>query len=190
MKKDLIKPINSSFLSCEKDVAIILDKLFTEDKVHANELKRLLVINTKDCLDMTNERYQKIIDEYTVKRLFDEGYIRLTPKLTFEEHDEVRSYILLSFDNFTPSGNNEFRDCIINFDVVSHIDYWNLQNFQLRPIKIIGYIDGLLNKTKLTGIGELNFLGANELILDKELSGYTIMYAAVHGNDDVIPAED
>ena len=103
MKKDLIKPINSSFLSCEKDVAIILDKLFTEDKVHANELKRLLVINTKDCLDMTNERYQKIIDEYTVKRLFDEGYIRLTPKLTFEEHDEVRSYILLSFDNFTPS---------------------------------------------------------------------------------------
>ena len=190
MKKNLIKPINSSFLSCEKDVAIILDKLFTEDKVHANELKRLLVINTKDCLDMTNERYQKIIDEYTVKKLFDEGYIRLTPKLTFEEHDEVRSYILLSFDNFTPSGNNEFRDCIINFDVVSHIDYWNLQNFQLRPIKILGYIDGLLNKTKLTGIGELNFLGANELILDKELSGYTIMYAAVHGSDDVIPAED
>ena len=122
-------------------------------------------------------------------RLFDEGYIRLTPKLTFEEHDEVRSYILLSFDNFTPSGNNEFRDCVINFDVVSHIDYWNLQNFQLRPIKILGYIDGLLNKTKLTGIGELNFLGANELILDKELSGYTIMYAAVHGSDDLIPVE-
>ena len=54
----------------------------------------------------------------------------------------------------------------------------------------MGYIDGLLNQTKLTGIGELNFLGANELILDKELSGYTIMYAAVHGSDDLIPAED
>ena len=68
-------------------------------------------------------------------------------------------------------------------------EYWYLQDYKLRPFKIVGYIDGLLNKTKLTGIGELNFLGANELILDKELSGYTIMYAAVHGSDDLIPAE-
>lgn len=190
MKRDFYKPIKSSFLSCEKDVALILDKLFTEDKIHAEELKRLLVINTTDCLDMSNQRYKKIVDSYSVKRLFDEGYIRLTPKITFSEHEEIRSYILLSFDNFTPSGNEEFRDCVINFDIISHIDYWNLQDFQLRPVKIAGYVDGLLNKTKLTGIGELNFFGANELILDKELSGYTLMYAAVHGSDDLIPVED
>lgn len=190
MKKDLIKPINSSFLSCEKDVAIILDKLFTEDKVHANELKRLLVINTKDCLDMTNERYQKIIDKYTVKKLFDEGYIKLSPKFKLGEHEEIKSYVVLSFNNFTPSKNNEFRDCIITFDIICHVDYWDVGNFRQRPIKIMGYIDGLLNKTKLTGIGELNFLGANELILDKELCGYTLLYEAVHGSDDVIPAEN
>ena len=29
-----------------------------------------------------------------------------------------------------------------------------------------------------------------ELILNENLSGYTLMYRAVHGTDDVIPSQD
>ena len=50
-----------------------------------------------------------------------------------------------------------------------------------------GYIDGILDKSKLSGIGELNFMGCNELILNENLSGYTLMYQAVHGSDDRLP---
>ena len=57
----------------------------------------------------------------------------------------------------------------------------------IRPLKIAGYIDGILNKSKLSGIGELNFLGCNQLILDEELSGYSLSYRAIHGSDDKLP---
>jgi hypothetical protein len=65
-----------------------------------------------------------------------------------------------------------------------------MNDFQIRPIKIAGYIDGILNNTKLTGIGELNFMGLNEIVLDEVLSGYTLSYRAIHGSDDRIPDEE
>jgi hypothetical protein len=65
-----------------------------------------------------------------------------------------------------------------------------MDDYQIRPLKIAGYIDGILNKSKLTGIGELNFMGCNELVLDEVLSGYTLSYRAIHGSDDKIPGEE
>jgi len=44
----------------------------------------------------------------------------------------------------------------------------------------------MLNKCKLTGIGRLEFLGCNMLVLDEALAGYTLSYRAVHGSDDKI----
>lgn len=191
MRKDLVKPrIVSSFLSCEKDVELILKKLFVESRPYSDTLKKLLVINAKDCLDGENKNYQRVINEMSIKKLRDEGYIRLEPKISFGEHEEVKSYILISFDNFIPNPTNpEYRDCTVTFDVVCHTDYWDVLDYRLRPIKIVGYIDGILNETKLTGIGKFHFLGCNQLILNEDLSGYTLMYRAVHDvdGDDKLP---
>lgn len=188
MKKDLVKPIYSSFLSCEKDFETILKKLFFDDRKRADILKRLLIINTSDCLDNeTSPVYAAAINK-SVKQMKDEGYIRIVPKIEFSEHEEVKSYILISFDNFTPNEENpEFRDCTVHIDILCHTDCWDIGNFRIRPLKIAGYIDGLLNESKLSGIGTLNFLGCNELVLSSDLSGYSLMYRAVHGSDDIIP---
>jgi hypothetical protein len=43
-----------------------------------------------------------------------------------------------------------------------------------------------LNNAKLSGIGTLDFLSCNEIVLNQELSGYCLMYRAVHGSDDII----
>jgi len=76
-------------------------------------------------------------------------------------------YVIISFDNFTPNATNpEFRDCTLNFDILVHPDHWNLGNFALRPYKIAGELDGMFDKTKMTGIGELQFAGANNLVLN------------------------
>lgn len=196
MRKDLTKPdIRSSFLSCEKDTETILRRLFIESRPHSDVLKKLLIINTKDCLTAQGEKLnymQEKINLFNLKSLIDNQYIRLFPKLTFGEHEEVKSYILISFDNFTPNETNpEYRDCTVTFDVVCHTDYWSLDNFQLRPLKIVGYIDGILNETKLSGIGRFHFMGCSQLILNEDLSGYTLMYRAVHdvdGDDKIPPA--
>ena len=194
MRKDLIRPdIRSSFLSCEKDTETILRRLFIESRPHSDTLKKLLIINTKDCLTAQGEKLNYMQDKinlFSIKDLIDNQYVRLFPKLTFGEHEEVKSYILISFDNFTPNETNpEYRDCTVTFDVVCHTDYWSLDNFQLRPLKIVGYIDGILNETKLSGIGRFHFMGCSQLILNEDLSGYTLMYRAVHDvdGDDKIP---
>lgn len=183
---------NSSFLSCEKDTETILRRLFVESYPYSDTLKRLLVINTKDCLDNNeSEVINKTISEMTVAKMRQEGYIKLEPKIEMPEHEEVKAYIIISFDNFTPNETNPFyRDCTISFDIICHTDYWDIGNYRLRPLKIAGYIDGLLNNCRLSGIGILNFLGASQLVLNQDLSGYTLTYRAVHGNDDRLSPQE
>ena len=190
MKRDTIltaNRFNSSFLSCEKDIETILKKLFIESKPYSDILKRLLVINTKDCLEDNSEVVLNKIQQTTLSQLIKDKYIRLSPKIEIEEHDEVKAYLIISSDNYTTNETNPYyRDCTITFDIICYTDYWDIGNYRLRPLKIAGYIDGILNNAKLSGIGTFNFIGCNELILNETLSGYTLSYRAIHGNDDKI----
>lgn len=179
----------SSFLSCEKDTETIIRKLFVDSRPYSDVLKRLLLINTSDCLeDMTNQTYIDKIKNTSIAEMRKEGYIRLTPKIKLGENEEVKSYLVISFDNFSPTATNpQFRDNVIMIDIICHTDYWEMGDYRLRPLKIAGYIDGILNECRLSGIGKLQFIGCNEIVLSEELSGYCLMYAAVHGSDDEIP---
>ena len=121
-----------------------------------------------------------------MKELIEGKYITLVPKIKMNEHEEVKSYIVISFDNFRPNESNPYyRDCTVMIDVLCHTDYWDIGNYRQRPIKIAGYIDGILNETKLSGIGSFKFLGCNELVLSENLSGYCLVYDATHGVDDI-----
>lgn len=183
----------STFLSCEKDQEEILKKLFVNSKPYSDRLKRLLILNNPDCLDDTNVEYHRVIDDYTLSRLKREGYIRVTPRLDLDEHEQMRSYIILSFDDFTPSQNPEYRDSIISFTIICNTDTWELEDYKLRPYQIAALIDGLMNGTKLSGIGTLQFIGASMINYDERLSGIVVMYSATHeadyNGDEQVPAD-
>lgn len=190
MRRDVLaKPLESSFLSCERDTETILRKLFIDSRQHSKILKRLLVIPNEDCIEDTiNQEYQKV-DDMTLKQLLDDGYIILTPKIKNTEFEKLKAAIVLSFDNFTPTNNPQFRDCSVCIDVVCNLDCWDLMNYQQRPFKILGYIDGILNNTKLSGIGELQFMGCNGPVVNENIGMFSMVYRAVHGSDDIIPDE-
>ena len=187
-----IGKFDSSFLSCEKDTESIIKKLFVESKPYSDELKRLLLINTKDCLfDRTNQAYLDKINKTSVADMREQGYIRLEPRLIFEENEDTKSYLIISFDNFAPNpDNNYYRDTILMIDILCPIDSWDVGNYRIRPLKIAGYIDGILNGCRLSGIGTLEFLGANRIVISENFAGYCLMYGAVHGVDDAIEGED
>ena len=162
---------HSSFLSVEKDLELITNKILKNER-----LKRLLYYTTKDALEKDN------IGEDATYELFGKN-IKIVPKLYID--GSVLNYIIISFDNFTPNATNpEFRDNIISFDVICHFDQWHLKNFQLRPYKIAAELDSMFNGKHLTGIGNLEFLGANPLPINEEFSGFTLIYRAVHGDED------
>ena len=203
MRVDTIsmQPIYSSFLSCEKDMEKIVKLLFVNSKPHSDKLKRLLVINNPDCLDETNQNYQKLIDSKPLSVLRKEGYIRLNPKIARKEFEEIKSYILVTFDNFSPNRvDPKFMDCTVNFDIICYDDEWDLDGFKTRPLVIAGYIDGILNSlsnknkqvwnnnngnnVKLSGMGEYAFLGCNLVVLNQDISMYTLSYRALHFTED------
>ena len=193
MVKDLaMKPFQSSFLSCEKDAEIIFTKLLVESRPYSDDLKRLLVINTRDCLDdKTNPIYLKKIEEMNLQKLVEQGYIGQQLKVNLQEFEEVKSRIIINFDKFSPNVTNpEFRDCNIIITILSHFDVNDLGNYRRRDLKIAGFIDGILQNSRLTGIGTLQLLSGEFLHIDEEISGYSLIYRAIHGSDDKIPESD
>ena len=174
MKKLTYQYPKSSFLSLEKDMGIIIDFFLKNER-----LKKLLYWTTPDCL------FRENLSEEQMLELFDLGYIRMVPK--FKVDRDVLNYIVIRFNNFTRNmTNTEFRNNVIYFDIICHFDQWQMNDFQLRPFKIAAEIDSMLNGKHLSGIGELEFLGCNHTLVNDEFAGLTLMYTAIHGEDDKI----
>ena len=163
----------SSFLSLEKDLGVIVDLILRN-----NNLKKLLHYTTPDALEKPN-----LTEEESIALI--NKNIKIIPKILVDE--EALNCLVISFDGFAPNGRNpQFRDNVIMFDIICHVDQWNLGDFKLRPYKIAGELDSMLNNAKLTGIGEFLFVSGNALTLNSEFSGITLMYEAIHGEEDKI----
>lgn len=171
MKIDGYKPPKSAFLSVEKDLEIIIDKISKNKRI-----QRLLYYTTPDALDKPS------ITEEQAMELFGKN-IKIVPKLYVDK--SVLNYVIINFDNFVTSAENpEFRDNIIEFDIVCHFDQWQLNNLALRPYKIAAEIDSMINNKYLVGIGDIEFLGASQIVLTDEFAGLCLMYQSWHRDDD------
>ena len=171
MRIDGVKRPKSAFLSVEKDMELITRELLKNER-----FKRLLFYNSKDAMERPNLTQEESLS------LINKN-IKIVPKLYVD--GSVLSYVIINFDNFTSNQTNpEFRDNIIEFDIICHFDQWKLKDFQLRPYKIAAEIDSMFNDKHLTGIGKLQFLGANQMILTDEFAGLCLMYSAIHGEED------
>ena len=171
MKKVVYSYPKSSFLSAEKDMGIIVNMIMKNDR-----LKKMLHYTSRDCLNRPN------LTEDETMELFGKN-IKIVPKLYVD--GSVLCYMIVSFDNFSQNATNpEFRDNIVEFDIICHFDQWHMKDFELRPYKIAAELDSMFNGQHLTGIGELQFLGANQIILTDEYAGLCVMYQAIHGEED------
>lgn len=171
MKIDKNPQPKSSFLSMEKDMHLIANMMLRNPR-----LKKLLYYTSADALNRAEPNEDQTLE------MFGKN-IKIVPKLYVD--NSVLNYIIVSFDNFTQNATNpEFRDNIVEFDIICHFDQWALKDFQLRPYKIAAEIDSMFNDKHLTGIGKLEFLGANQMILTDEFAGLCLMYQAIHGEED------
>lgn len=161
----------SSFLSIDKDLNLIISKLLKNQR-----FKKLLYYPTTDCLNLPN-----LTDKESVE-LFGKN-IRIVPKIDIDPG--VQSYVNICFDGFIPNATNpEFRDNTIIFDIYCNYDVWQMEDFQLRPYRIAGEIDSMLNGKHLTGIGDLEFVSANFIGVGQDYGGIMLIYRAVHGGED------
>jgi hypothetical protein len=48
----------------------------------------------------------------------------------------------------------------------------------------------MIQEKKLTGLGDIEFVGANQMVLTDEFAGLCLMYQTVHGTEDRKDAEN
>ena len=171
MKKIIYHYPQSSFLSIEKDMSLIVDMILKN-----GNLKKMLHYTTRDCLlkpDLTEDESLELFNKN----------IKMVPKLYVD--NSVLNYLIIGFDNYSKNKSNpEFRDSIIEFDIICHFDQWQMKDFQLRPYRIAAELDSMFSNRHLTGIGTLQFLGAVQQNYTNEYAGLCLMYQAVHGEED------
>lgn len=174
MKKNQYEYPKSSFLGMAKDTALIMEKILSNKK-----LLKLIYYTTPDW------ESQPDLDSDQIKSLFSNKQISNIPKL-YVDRDKM-NYLRIAFDSFMPNATNPFyRDHIIEISIACHFDDWDINDFELRPYRIAGEIDAMLDGQHLTGIGKLEFLGAEQDIYDREFGGITLKYIAFRGNEDKV----
>lgn len=159
-----------------KDTSLIMKKILGNKKV-----LRLLYHNTKDCL--TDPK--KEVTPAQVAEMFRTKQISNVPKVKIDA--DKKTYLRITFDSFTPNETNTFyRDHIVEIKIICHFDDWDLGDYELRPYRIAGEIDSMLDGQHLTGIGQLYFLNADQSIYDEEYGGVNLRYLAVRGHEDEV----
>lgn len=161
----------SSFLSVEKDMDIIVNMILKNER-----LKKLLYYTTKDCLDKPN------LTEDESLELFGKN-IKIVPEINIE--DTLENYLIIKFDNFTPNDTNpEFRDNIIELDILCPLEACHLRDFKLRPFLIAAELDSMLEQRRLSGIGKTQFAAAATRIFNQNYFLLCLAYKVIHGEED------
>lgn len=172
MKHNSYEYPKSSLLGMPKDAAIIIDRILSNPN-----LLRLLVYETRDW------QSQPLPNGEQIKELFTSHQISSVPKIKIDSKE--KTYIRLTYGTVIRNFSNpEYRDNTFGIDIICHYDNWDLGDFELRPYRVAGEIDAMLDKTHLTGIGELEFVSATPYVYNEEFAGVSLTYLAVRGHED------
>lgn len=172
MKVNTYEFPKSSLLGMPKDAALIMQRILSNQNV-----LKLLSYNVR------NWQQKPVVTNDMIKEMFDTQQISSVPKIKIERPE--KTYLRLTYGTMVRNSSNpEYRDNTFGIDIICHYDNWDLGDFELRPYRIAGEIDAMLDKTHLTGIGELEFISCVPYIYDEEYAGVTLTYLAIRGHED------
>ena len=102
--------------------------------------------------------------------------IMIVPKI-FDDSTEKTSYVVAMFSGFTTNMlNPDYKLSTVRFDVACPYDEWVLNDKSLRPYLLMQEIDDMFNQAQMAGIGTLQFVRADSLVLTPQIGGYSMLY--------------
>lgn len=132
-------------------------------------LCRLLKYQVRDPFD--KEKYEDVDGVSLLNK-----QIMIVPKI-FDDSTEKTSYVVAIFSNFiTNSMNPDFKLSTVRFDVACPYDEWVLNDKSLRPYLMMQEIDDMFNGAQMAGIGTLQFVRAESIVLTPQIGGYSMLY--------------
>ena len=142
----------------------IANKLMSNQK-----LCRLLKYQVRDPFDI--DKYPDVDGVDLLNK-----QIMIMPKI-FDDSTEKTSYVVAIFSNFVTNAlNPDFKISTVRFDVACPYDEWVLNERSLRPYLMMQEIDNMFNQAQMAGIGTLQFVRADGLVLTPQIGGYSMLY--------------
>ncbi len=158
------QPSQRRFAVMGENAFNIANKLMQNQK-----LCRLLKYQVRDPFD--KEKYEDVDGITLLNR-----QIMIMPKI-FDDSTEKTSYIVAMFSNFVVNAlNPDFKLSSIRFDIACPYDEWVLNDKSLRPYLMMQEIDDMFNGAKMSGIGTLQFVRAESIVLTPQIGGYSMIY--------------
>ena len=143
----------------------IANKLMTNQK-----LCRLLKYQVRDPFD--KEKYPDVNGVDLLNK-----QILIVPKI-WDESTEKMSYVVAIIATYAQNPvNSEFKIATIRFDIACPYDEWILNESSLRPYLIMEEIDKMFNGAKMAGIGTLQFVRTESIVLTSQIGGYSMLYS-------------
>ena len=140
------------------------------NKLMSNQrLCRLLKYQVRDPFD--TEKYKDVDGVELLNK-----QIMIVPKI-FDDSTEKTSYVVALFSGFTVNAlNPDYKLSTVRFDIACPYDEWVLNEKSLRPYLIMQEIDNMFNQAQMAGIGTLQFVRADSLVLTPQMGGYSMLY--------------
>lgn len=153
----------NNFLDVGYNLKKVLNRILKND-----DLIKLLYYNVPDATSQaTLSNAQKVA--------MVNDYIKLVPKIPKDV--ESKNYLIINLDQFsTLRDDYNYRTFMLNFDVLCNAEYWIMDDYMLRPFKILHELDSMFNNSKLDSLGPTTFERATQVVLNEELMGYSIFY--------------
>ena len=84
-------------------------------------------------------------------------------------------------DQFTPINDEyNFKSFLLSFDIICSPDVWIMDDYMLRPFKIMHELDTIFNNSKLDSMGPITFVSATQLVINEDLMGYSMFFRIVN----------
>ena len=132
-------------------------------------LCRLLKYQTRDPFD--KEKYPDVDGVDLLNK-----QIMIVPKI-FDDSTEKTSYVVAIFSGFNVNAfNPDYKLSTVRFDVACPYDEWVLNDKSLRPYLMMQEIDDMFNGAQMAGIGTLQFVRADSIVLTPQIGGYSMLY--------------
>lgn len=113
-------------------------------------------------------------------------YITLRPVFEFENKEDWKqnSIINIYMTEASPSEEEKTLMAVIQINVVCNQDVWDLVDDKSRPIELVNRIEKLVNGTKFTVSNKLVLNTVTDLIINKKVFGYALLFEIIDGSGE------
>lgn len=151
------------------------------------EVKRLLLNNETIRKLLGNDSNNALNMDAPSTKVINH-YITTYPVFEFENKEDYTQHGMINVYITTIESDHEFEAnyAVLRINIVYNVDKWELINNKIRTLSISDEVVKELNGVKFSVSNTLEFDSLNELILNKQLVGYALLFKIIDGNDEII----